>query len=118
MLKSCLESSRVPDEVILKLSASKVVPVCHSRMLVLHGIPKHLKTDYVRKVIQRTLDKVGGIFMSELFVPSIESNSKAAISVGQNNSGSAVVEVRAQKKIDEAKLALEVAEDFHQVIIL
>ena len=87
-------------------------------MLVLHGIPKHLKTEYVRKVIQRTLDKVGGIFMSELFVPSIESNSKAAISVGQNNSGSAVVEVRAQKKIDEAKLALEMAEDFHQVIIL
>jgi len=69
------------------------------------------------KVIQRSLDKVGGIFMSELFVPDIEPNSKAAISVGQNNSGCAVVEVRAQKKVDEAKLALEMAEEFHQVSI-
>ena len=89
--------------VYMKLAPTTV---CHSRILVLHGIPKHLKPDYVKKVIQKSLDKIGGIFLSELFVPSIEAvkDSRSLVSVGQNNSGFAVVEFRVARKIDQVSV--------------
>jgi hypothetical protein len=66
------EGVLISQEILEELEPRKPVPVCSSRMLVLHGIPKHLKTDYVKKVIQTTLDKIGGIYMTELFVPVMD----------------------------------------------
>ena len=114
-LKSCIESCPISPKTFSTFSSKKLNPVCHSRMLVLQGIPKHLKVDFVKRIIQKTLDKFGGIFMEEVFVPSFDlKDSRSAVSMGQNNSGCAVVEIRAGRKIDEAKKGLETIEEFHQ----
>ena len=69
-LATCIEGVPIPKEVLAELEPRKLIPVCSSRMLVLHGIPKHLKIDFLKKVIMKILDKIGGIFMAELFVPT------------------------------------------------
>jgi hypothetical protein len=53
-------------------------------MLVLSGIPKHLRADFVSASIRKTLAKFGGIFRQEIFVPPIESmKGSAAVALGQ-----------------------------------
>ena len=115
---SCLESLSegcpIKSSAIAELSPRKVKPACHSRMLVLSGIPKHLKTDHVRRLIKKCLDKIGGTFMNEIFVPDLDSSNDSAKSMGQNNLGFAVVEVRARRKLDDAKVMLEGVGEFRQ----
>jgi len=99
-------------------SVRKLRPSCHTRLLILDRIPKHLKHDLVRRMIQKTLDRIGGIYMNEIFVPAADKSSAtssdlAAIS-GQGNSGFAVVEFRVGRKVDEAKTLIEKVDEFHR----
>jgi hypothetical protein len=80
-------------------------------MLVLNGIPRQLNRDHLKRRIEKTVDRIGGTFSTEIFVPSADDDS--AKSVGQNNSGFAVVEFRVGRKIDDAKKLLESIEEFH-----
>ena len=45
--------------------------------------------------------------MKQIFVPDLDSSNDSAKSMGQNNLGFAVVEVRARRKLDDAKVMLE-----------
>jgi hypothetical protein len=112
-LKSCIENCPISPKIFSTLISNKLTPVSHSRVLVLQGIPKHLKVDFVKRIIQKTLAKFGGIFMEEIFIPSFDLMNDSK-SIGQNNSGCAVVEIRAGRKLDEAKTGLEMIDEFHQ----
>jgi len=86
-----------------------VQPSCHKRILVLSGIPKQLKVDYIWKLIQKVTEKMGGMYPDGIFIPRFEESNV----MGQNNFGFATVEIRVGCKIDDFKTALESIEEFH-----
>jgi len=79
-------------------------PKCHSRIIIVNHIPKHLKPEFIKTKIKTVTEKLGGVFPNGIFVPSWEQ--------GQFNKGFAVIECRAGWKVDEFKTVLETIDAF------
>ena len=71
----------------LKTSAlSLVQPTCHSRLLVITGIPNYLDQSTVKQAITKVCNRYGGLDRNEVFVPEIKQRVSTSEGDGKDQS--------------------------------